>query len=375
LRHNYYHIVGTSSALTFYKTNDVEYSDLAKFIETINNWFDVLNSYLPSAPLATKCGYGRSDIKALQDECLDKAFKTVLHMRRINKPNSMLKFQEGFLLSIKSLQQMFVDLQTDFNLSSHKVNQDALENLFSKIRTRGGLNDHPTPLDALNRLRIIILGKTDILQSNTNTVERTDDEHYIVGKVLRRSGIELAIPSAQISESDGDSSSRSSLSSGHLVVNNYAQKKIIQVEADGLEYLAGWIAKKLKSTHPELGHYMYVEENKNEHSYCLPKNVPSWIRHLSFGGLIQPSEEFLEHVQLMEKIFCKYTRNHFTGIRQINVKLLQELSKKCTLDDVIIKTFVRQRIFIKIHFLNVELQQQNSILCNKIYKRHYRHAF
>jgi hypothetical protein len=48
---------------------------------------------------------------------------------------------------------------------------------------------------------------------------------------------------------------------------------------------------------------MYVEENKNEHSYCLPRNVPSWIRHLSFGGLIQPLEEFLEHVQLMEKIF------------------------------------------------------------------------
>jgi hypothetical protein len=40
------------------------------------------------------------------------------------------------------------------------------------------------------------------------------------------------------------------------------------------------------------------------------------------------------------------------------VKLLQKLSKKCTVDDVIIKTFVRQRIFIKIIFLNAELQQQ-----------------
>jgi hypothetical protein len=40
------------------------------------------------------------------------------------------------------------------------------------------------------------------------------------------------------------------------------------------------------------------------------------------------------------------------------VKLLQKLSKKCTVDDVIIKTFVTQRIFIKIIFLNVELQQQ-----------------
>jgi hypothetical protein len=42
----------------------------------------------------------------------------------------------------------------------------------------------------------------------------------------------------------------------------------------------------------------------------------------------------------------------------MNVKLLQKLYKKCTVDDVIIKTFVRQGIFIKINFLNVELQQQ-----------------
>lgn len=84
--------------------------------------------------------------------------------------------------------------------------------------------------------------------------------------------------------------------------------KIVHVEADGVEYLAGWIAKKSKSNHPQLGFYTYMEgENKNEHSYCLPKNSPSWIRHLAFGGLIQPSKEFMGQVKLMEKLFCKYT--------------------------------------------------------------------
>jgi hypothetical protein len=43
-------------------------------------------------------------------------------------------------------------------LLTTKVNQDALENLFSQIRTCGGLDDHPTPLNALFRLRIIMLG-------------------------------------------------------------------------------------------------------------------------------------------------------------------------------------------------------------------------
>lgn len=247
-----------------------------------------MNSYLPSASLPTKCGYGRSDIKAFQDGCLDKAFETVFHMRPINKPNIMLKFQDGILLAIKSLQQMFINLQTDFSLSyilTHKLNQDALENLFFQIRSRGRLNDHPTPLDSLNRLRVIILDKTDIVQNNTNTVERTSDEHYIVGQVLRRSGIEAAVPSPQTQESDGDSSSISSWSSDHLAVSSgNTHNKTVHVEADGLEYLAGWTAKKLKSTHPQLGFYTYMEEeNKNEHPYCLPRNPPSWIRHLSFG--------------------------------------------------------------------------------------------
>jgi hypothetical protein len=34
-------------------------------------------------------------------------------------------------------------------LLTTKVNQEALENLFSQIRTCGGLDDHTTPLNAL----------------------------------------------------------------------------------------------------------------------------------------------------------------------------------------------------------------------------------
>jgi len=42
-----------------------------------------------------------------------------------------------------------------------RVNQDALENLFSQLQTRGGLNDHLSPSNALYRLHMIILGKSN----------------------------------------------------------------------------------------------------------------------------------------------------------------------------------------------------------------------
>lgn len=74
-------------------------------------------------------------------------------------------------MATNSLQRLYRNLQK-YNVKyilTHRLNQDVLENLFSQLRSRGGLNDHPAPLNALYRLRMIILGKNpDILQSNAN---------------------------------------------------------------------------------------------------------------------------------------------------------------------------------------------------------------
>lgn len=81
-------------------------------------------------------------------------------MRCIGK-SSLQIFQKGILQSInaiKSLYESVKPLKVNYILTI-KLNQDILENLFSQIRTRGGLNDHPTPLHAIHRLRMIILGK------------------------------------------------------------------------------------------------------------------------------------------------------------------------------------------------------------------------
>lgn len=334
----------TSTALFTYGEEDLEFKHLAEFIAVINNWFDIMNSYIPSAPIPTKCGYGRSDIKKSQDDCLDKAFDTVLNMRCTNKSRLQI-FQKGILLSIKALQQLFVDLQSDFNLCyilTHKVNQDALENLFSQIRTRGGLNDHPSPLDALHRLRMIILGKTSMLQTSANTVDQVEHEEYIVGKVLKRAGVQQAINVAEISNADATSSDSSTNEHNITIQQNST------IESDGLEYLAGWIAKKLKATHPQLGSYTY----KNL------RNMPTWVSHLSYGGLIQPSEEFMAQIQQLEKLFSKYIKKGFKNVTGINKLIVAKISKECDVDDIIIRAFVRQRIFIKINFLNIQYKNK-----------------
>lgn len=47
-----------------------------------------------------------------------------------------------------------------------KINQDALENLFPQIRSKGKLNDHMYPLNALYQLQMIILSKNPGISSN-----------------------------------------------------------------------------------------------------------------------------------------------------------------------------------------------------------------
>lgn len=163
------HTVAT--AIKHYELAPAYYSD---FIETVNDYFDIMNSFSPNELHPAKCAYGVHLKK--QNEILDKMYKQTAGMRCFKKkdhpqtgantenyPQNCLQiFQKGILIGIKSLQNMFTDLRSRCGLSyimTRKLNQDALENLFSQIRTKGGLYDHPS-LAALNRIKLIALGKT-----------------------------------------------------------------------------------------------------------------------------------------------------------------------------------------------------------------------
>lgn len=61
--------------------------------------------------------------------------------------------------------------------------------LFSQLRSREGLNDHPTPLNVLNRLHMIILGRPTHSQGNLNIIDIGNDE-YLVGNVLLENDIQ-----------------------------------------------------------------------------------------------------------------------------------------------------------------------------------------
>ncbi|CAG2068340.1 unnamed protein product, partial [Timema podura] len=84
------------------------------------------------------------------------------------------------------------DLKFCYKLKNIHVHCEGAQR--QNIRTRGGLSGHPTPLNALYRLRMIVMGKNPgIVERNVNlSCLGSTNEEYVVSKVLRQTGVKPA---------------------------------------------------------------------------------------------------------------------------------------------------------------------------------------
>ncbi|KAG5884252.1 hypothetical protein JTB14_011741 [Gonioctena quinquepunctata] len=125
--------------------------------------------------------------------------------------------------------------QISFILTS-KLNQDALESLIGILRTRGGLDDHPTPIDLIYRLRMVLLGKIPgIVHFRTNIPPYQEDGITLTNIVLEKAEIEPLSPPDSYEEDDEEMECGTSPSFDYTSTrssDNYIRK-------DGVEYLSG----------------------------------------------------------------------------------------------------------------------------------------
>lgn len=75
---------------------------------------------------------------------------------------SLEYFQKGILMSNKALIMLYDYMREMYGMKyilTCRLNQDIVENLFGTMRSKGGLDDRPTPKQFKYRLRKYILGK------------------------------------------------------------------------------------------------------------------------------------------------------------------------------------------------------------------------
>jgi tyrosyl-tRNA synthetase len=118
-------------------------------------------------------------------------------------------------------------------------------------------------------------------------------------------------------------------------------------EEDGLKYLAGFIAKEIISKNPNLGKFLEPRQ------ITSTVNAPSWLRQISYGSLIEPSENFFQAILRYDHCFKKFHKAKINSKQNIVKTLSAKIYKKVKDYDLdIVTAYVKQRTFIRMNNLN-----------------------
>lgn len=343
----------TATALLHYKK--YEPIESHKLVEDTANFIELMNVCHPNdtrTPFTKPYGLDFEN----QDSLLNKVYETFLLMR-CNGKFALQIFQKAILMQIngtKILLKILKENGLKYLLSS-KINQDALENLFSQIRSRGGLDDHPTPLNAIYRLRMMILGKSpSYISKQTNTADLNNEE-FMVSTALNKMNLKInnLIENVEVNESSTDTCSDNGLPESIDQGKN-------EMQENAIEYLAGWIAKKYRLQFPELGSTTTQCDSvqKQGHDYT----IPTWVNHLSYGGLIVPSLEFKNTTLRIERLFNKITKYKIPKGAGVLKLLTKKILRRMVIEEKykpVIASYIKQRLFIRMKHLN---QHANSLV-------------
>ncbi len=124
----------------------------SKFVGQINNLFDVLNSSKKYAESKYKCALSNVQPDESVFKFLDDTYAWIKTWKIINKKGEEVtnhfRFTEGWLMDINAVKLLLDSLKKDnFEyLLTRRLTTDALENLFSIIRSGRGFEQNPGPM-------------------------------------------------------------------------------------------------------------------------------------------------------------------------------------------------------------------------------------
>ena len=149
----------------------------SKVVSIVDSWIDVMNSRMKyDFRKENRCGLGLNIEKQMKS--LDDMQELCKYMYFRGKNGGLHKkpFQSGILTSIKSTKALFFELKdegVEYILTT-RVNQDCLESFISCVRGINGPNSHPSPVEAIDRIRKLSVTKNvDFVLDNSN-VEQHD---------------------------------------------------------------------------------------------------------------------------------------------------------------------------------------------------------
>lgn len=281
-----------------------------KFINIINNCFDILNSRSLIPP-----GYKKAlcdkNIKITTDY-IDNVINYISELRFIDNElviNS--KRKTGFLgliISLKSALSVYNDLIVEKNqliyLPLYKISQDHLELFFSSIRSKGGWNNNPTARQFAAAYKRLI-ARAEIREGGLGNCIPLDD----IPILTVSSRLKTPLEDLNLCDTEPEQDPLEFIWREHdyimntHVINNCSKQIII--------YIAGFVAHSL------------TKSIKCEH--CIQElvgNAENFLNSLitkkSRGGLTYPSKDVIEICEISEH-FIRIYENSLTKKKIVDI--------------------------------------------------------
>lgn len=226
-----------------------------------------------------------------QKEFLEEFNDFIRSAETFHKPrkDGLQHFQHGMLVNNASLPELLKYLQQEDDsikyILTRRINQDDVERLFGVIRMRGcGGYVNPTKTDVMNRLKGMMLARTDELQRipmSSNVEEGAPG--WIKVPLLKRK-----LDAMRLQETDLE-----------IEINDEIENMPFKMNKHVNSYIAGYLVYRLKRD---------IGSGEGE---C------EWIDLLSEGRLKKPSQLFIDYLMLHFDIFNMYFKSKVPNILNI----------------------------------------------------------
>lgn len=340
-----------------------DYMNVSELCLLINNWFDIFNSGSKFAGNNSIAGgYGTDLVN--QNVILDemKTFMSsarVLQRAKLNSQSqvgsesgflpktTLMPGQKAVLHNIDALKSIYDYLKVEYILTK-RLNQDPLENLFGRIRSKAGANDHPNQMQFKCLLRSLIIGKEGFLSDDSN-VEGTN-EITLTGHTFRT--VEEHNPTPPPKPQTGEMAEAGSEFLGSLPpefnwdIDSDSNDNIENhMGEQALRYIGGYLIRTIKKKNPlkDLSEYVKIGGGSD------------FVDLVSRGGLIPIQDFFFDELVKLDNIVNTFNGDEF----DYEPRYLARLKAKTliiNIDDEMIALFLRCKMYFKIRDLNRKLQ-------------------
>ena len=194
--------------------------------------------------------------------------------------------------------------------------------------------------------------------SNTPNNEGDHNEEYLSATVFSIVDNPQTLPEISLMEENNNLTGSNNAENEIVGYVSSSNLEISEQESDGLHYIMGYLGYKFSAKYPNLCLGKHTYQITDDHTYGQP---PSFIRHLSLGGLFEPSENFIKQGNKMEIFFLKLNpEGNLSKKSGIVASISHEIQNQLPdLPSEIIKCFSKTRVIVRMRFLNMKMKTEN----------------